>query len=260
MFSCVVSQICDVVCFPRMLNCVCFVPRLTGATGQEIQRRREISSMSLIASIKRDIKAVFERDPAAISILEVLLAYPGFHARQFHRLAHTLFRWHIPVLPRLISHISRFLTGIEVHPGAKIGEGLFIDHGMGVVIGETSEIGDNVTLYQGVTLGGTSHQRAKRHPTLGNNVVVGVGAQLIGDITIGDNTKVGAGSVVVNSVPANATVVGVPGRVVAVRNPDTDTVEKLPDPVGEKLEALERRVAELEQRLAITEGSQDEGI
>jgi len=260
MFSCVVSQICDVVCFPRMLNCVCFVPRLTGATGQEVQRGREISSMSLIASIKRDIKAAFERDPAAISILEVLLAYPGFHARQFHRLAHTLFRWHIPVLPRFISHISRFLTGIEVHPGAKIGEGLFIDHGMGVVIGETSEIGDNVTLYQGVTLGGTSHQRAKRHPTLGNNVVVGVGAQLIGDITIGDNTKVGAGSVVVNSVPDNATVVGVPGRVVAVRNPDTDTVEKLPDPVGEKLEALERRVAELEQRLAITEGSQDEGI
>ena len=260
MFSCVVSQICDVVCFPRMLNCVCFVPRLTGATGQEIQHGREISSMSLIASIKRDIKAAFERDPAAISTLEVLLAYPGFHARQFHRLAHTLFRWRIPVLPRLISHISRFLTGIEVHPGAKIGEGLFIDHGMGVVIGETSEIGDNVTLYQGVTLGGTSHQRAKRHPTLGNNVVVGVGAQLIGDITIGDNTKVGAGSVVVNSVPANATVVGVPGRVVAVRNPDTDTVEKLPDPVGEKLEALERRVAELEQHLAITEGSQDEGI
>ena len=216
--------------------------------------------MALIASIKRDIKAVFERDPAAISTLEVLLAYPGFHARQFHRLAHTLFQWRIPVLPRLISHISRFLTGIEVHPGAKIGEGLFIDHGMGVVIGETSEIGDNVTLHQGVTLGGTSHQRAKRHPTLGNNVMVGVGAQLIGNIAIGDNTKVGSGSVVVNSVPANATVVGVPGRVVAVRNPDTDTVEKLPDPVGEKLEALEKRVAELEQRLAIMKGSRNESI
>ena len=216
--------------------------------------------MSLITSIRKDVKAAFDHDPAATSTLEVLLAYPGFHARQFHRLAHTLFRWHIPVLPRLISHISRFLTGIEIHPGAKIGEGFFIDHGMGVVIGETSEIGDNVSLYQGVTLGGTSHQRAKRHPTLGNNVVVGVGAQLIGDITIGDNSKVGAGSVVVNSVPANATVVGVPGRVVAVRNPDTDTVEKLPDPVGERLEALERRVAELEQRLAITEGSKDESI
>jgi len=216
--------------------------------------------MSLITSIKKDIKAAFEHDPAAISTIEVLFAYPGFHARQFHRLAHTLFRWHIPVLPRLVSHISRFFTGIEIHPGAKIGEGLFIDHGMGVVIGETSEIGDNVTLYQGVTLGGTSHQRTKRHPTLGNNVVVGVGAQVIGNITIGDNAKVGAGSVVVTSVPADATVVGVPGRVVAIRNPDTDTVERLPDPVGEKLESLERRVAELEQRLAMVEGSKDEGI
>ena len=216
--------------------------------------------MSLITSIRKDIKAVFEHDPAAVSTLEVLLAYPGFQARQYHRLAHTLFRWRIPLLPRLISNISRFLTGIEIHPGAKIGEGFFIDHGMGVVIGETSEIGDNVTLYQGVTLGGTSHQRTKRHPTLGNNVVVGVGAQLIGAITIGDNTKVGAGSVVVTSVPANATVVGVPGRVVALRNPDTDTVEKLPDPIGEKLEGLERRIAELEQRLAIIEGSKDEGI
>jgi serine O-acetyltransferase len=131
---------------------------------------------------------------------------------------------------------------------------------MGVVIGETSEIGDNVTLYQGVTLGGTSHQRAKRHPTLGSNVVVGVGAQLIGAITVGDNARVGAGSVVVTSVPANATVVGVPGRVVAVRNPDTDTVESLPDPIGEKLEGLERRIAELEQHLATIEGSKDEGI
>ncbi len=216
--------------------------------------------MSLFTSIRKDIRAAFDRDPAAISTLEVLLAYPGFHARQFHRLAHTLFRWHIPVLPRLISHVSRFLTGIEIHPGAKIGNGFFIDHGMGIVIGETSEIGDNVTLYQGVTLGGTSHQRTKRHPTLGNNVVVGVGAQLIGNITIGDNTKVGAGSVVVTSVPANATVVGVPGRVVALRNPDTDTVERLPDPVGEKLEGLERRIVGLEQRLTTLEGSRDESI
>jgi serine O-acetyltransferase len=220
----------------------------------------EIDLMGFITSIRKDIKAVFDHDPAAINTLEVLLAYPGFHARQSHRLAHTLFRWHIPVLPRLISHISRFLTGIEIHPGAKIGDGFFIDHGMGVVIGETSEIGDNVTLYQGVTLGGTSHQRTKRHPTLGNNVVVGVGAQLIGDITIGDNTKVGAGSVVVNSAPANATVIGVPGRVVAVRNPDTDTVERLPDPVGEKLENLEKRIAELEKRLALIEGRKSEGI
>jgi serine O-acetyltransferase len=205
--------------------------------------------MGLIASIRRDIKAAFEHDPAAVSTLEIVLAYPGFHARQYHRLAHTLFKWHVPVLPRLISHCSRFLTGIEIHPGATIGEGFFVDHGMGVVIGETSVIGDNVTLYQGVTLGGTSQQRKKRHPTLGNNVVVGVGAQVIGDITIGDNVKVGAGSVVINSVPANATVVGVPGRVVAVRNPDTATVEKLPDPVGERLDKLEKRIAELEKHL-----------
>jgi serine O-acetyltransferase len=212
--------------------------------------------MSLIRSIKTDIRAAFEHDPAATNIMEILLAYPGFHARQWHRLAHTLFCWHIPLLPRLISHLNRFFTGIEIHPGAKIGEGFFIDHGMGVVIGETAEIGDNVTLYQGVTLGGTSHQRAKRHPTLGNNVVVGVGAQLIGDITIGENTKVGAGSVVVNSVPANATVVGVPGRVVAIRRLDTDTVERLPDPVWEKLEALEGRIARLEKSLATKKGKQ----
>jgi serine O-acetyltransferase len=205
--------------------------------------------MGYCRSLRNDIKSAFEHDPAAVNTLEILLAYPGFHARQFHRVAHTLFKWRIPFLPRYISHISRFLTGIEIHPGATIGEGFFIDHGMGVVIGETTVIGDNVTLYQGVTLGGTSHLRAKRHPTLGDNVVVGVGAQLIGDITIGDNTKVGAGSVVVSSVPANATVVGVPGRVVAVRNPDTDTVERLPDPVGERLEALEKRVTELEKTL-----------
>jgi len=216
--------------------------------------------MSLIASIKKDIQAVFKHDPAARSTLEVLLAYPGFHARQSHRLAHTLFKWRVPVLPRLISHISRFLTGIEIHPGAKIGEGFFIDHGMGVVIGETSEIGDNVTLYQGVTLGGTSLQKAKRHPTLGNSVVVGVGARLIGNITVGENAKIGAGSVVITSVPANATVVGVPGRVVSVRDPDTDTVMRLPDPVGEKLEDLEKRLAELEKRLGRIEEKKGEGI
>ena len=206
--------------------------------------------MSLITSIRKDIQATFDHDPAAVSTLEILLTYPGFHARQWHRLAHTLFKWRVPFIPQLISQISRFLTGIEIHPGAEIGERFFIDHGMGVVIGETSEIGDNVTLYQGVTLGGTSHQRKKRHPTLGDNVVVGVGAKVIGNITIGDNTKVGAGSVVVDSVQADATVVGVPGRVVAIRNPDTDTVEKLPDPVGEKLDSLEGRIVEMEKRLA----------
>ncbi len=205
--------------------------------------------MRLIRSIRADIRAVFEHDPAARNVWEVIFVYPGFHARQCHRVAHTLWNWRIPFLPRVISHISRFFTGIEIHPGAKIGEGFFIDHGMGVVIGETSEIKDNVALYQGVTLGGTSLQKKKRHPTLGNNVVVGAGAKLIGAITIGDNVKVGASSVVISSVPHNATVVGVPGRVVEIRNPDTDTVEKLPDPVWEKLENLEKRMVDLEKRL-----------
>jgi len=205
--------------------------------------------MKLIRSIRRDVQSVFEHDPAARNAWEVFFVYPGFHARQFHRLAHTLWNWRVPFFPRLISHISRFFTGIEIHPGAKIGEGFFIDHGMGVVIGETSEIKDNVALYQGVTLGGTSLLKKKRHPTLGNNVVVGAGSKLIGAITIGDNVKVGAGSVVITSVPANVTVVGVPGRVVEIRNPDTDTVEKLPDPVWERLETLEKRIAELEKTL-----------
>lgn len=216
--------------------------------------------MSLISSLKNDVKAVLERDPAARNAAEVWLAYPGFHARQYHRLAYTLFRWGVPLLPRMISHLSRFLTGIEIHPGARIGEGLFIDHGMGVVIGETSEIGDNVTIYQGVTLGGTSLQKIKRHPTIQNNVVIGVGAKIIGDITIGENSKIGAGSVVINSVPPHATVVGVPGRIIAVRNPDTDTVEKLPDPVWEELQNMGRQIAQLEKRLAEMERRKGEGI
>lgn len=203
--------------------------------------------MSLIRSIRNDIRAAYKHDPAAKNTLEILVAYPGFHARQYHRIAHTLYKWHIPFFPRLISHFSRFCTGIEIHPGAKIGERLFIDHGMGVVIGETAEIGDNVVLYQGVTLGGTSMQRVKRHPTLGNNVAVGCGAALIGDITIGENSKIGTGSVVITDVPPNATVVGVPGRVVAIRDPDTDTTEHLPDPVWEKLDLLEKRITELEK-------------
>ncbi|MFC1905666.1 serine O-acetyltransferase [Chloroflexota bacterium] len=201
-----------------------------------------------ITNMQADIKAVFAHDPAVNSAWEVIFAYPGFHARQSHRLAHMLWQWHVPFFPRLISHISRFLTGIEIHPGAEIGKGFFIDHGMGVVIGETSRIGDNVVLYQGVTLGGTSLQKKKRHPTLGNNVVVGAGAKLIGAITIGDNAKVGSGSVVISSVPPNATVVGVPGRVVEIRHPDTDIVERLPDPVWEKIQSLESRITKLEKR------------
>ena len=209
--------------------------------------------MSLAKSIIRDIQATRKRDPAAVSTLEVVLAYPGFQARQFHRMAHTLHKLRVPVVPRLISNTSRFLTGIEIHPGAKIGEGLFIDHGMGVVIGETAEIGDDCSLFQGVTLGGTSTKRAKRHPTLGNNVVVGANASLIGAIHVGDNARIGAGSVVTTSVPENATVVGVPGHVVAFHDPGDDTVVRLPDPEWDRIQALEERIRVLEERLQTLE-------
>ncbi|HYU20569.1 MAG TPA: serine O-acetyltransferase [Chloroflexota bacterium] len=204
----------------------------------------------LLQNIRRDIRAARERDPAAISDLEVILAYPGFHARQLHRLAHALQRRGLPIVPRLISHLNRALTGIEIHPAARIGEGLFIDHGMGLVIGETAEIGDDVTLYQGVTLGGTSRLRHKRHPTLRDGVVVGAHAQLIGAIEVGEGARVGAGSVVVNSVPPYSTVVGVPGRTVAVRFPDNRPIARLPDPEAETIELLQQRIRELEGRLA----------
>ena len=205
--------------------------------------------MSLLQRIGRDIKAARDRDPAASGNLEVILAYPGFHARQLHRLAHTLHTHHVPMLPRLVSHVTRLVTGIEIHPGAKIGEGFFIDHGMGVVIGETAEIGDNCHLYQGVTLGGTSTRREKRHPTLENNVEVGAGAKLIGAITIGENAQVGAGSVVVTNVPPNATIVGVPGHIVAYRDPGSDTIQHLPDPEWDRITALEERIAQLQAQL-----------
>ncbi len=209
--------------------------------------------MSLLQRIGKDIKAARERDPAASGNLEVILAYPGFHARQLHRLAHTLHTHHVPVLPRLVSHITRLITGIEIHPGAKIGEGFFIDHGMGVVIGETAEIGDNCHLYQGVTLGGTSTRREKRHPTLENNVEVGAGAKLIGAITIGENAQVGAGSVVVTNVPPNATIVGVPGHIVAYRDPGSDTIQHLPDPEWDRITALEERIDQLHAQLRAME-------
>ncbi len=205
--------------------------------------------MGLSDSIQGDIRAARERDPAAISDLEVLLTYPGFHARQLHRVSYALHRMGLEVPARLISHVGRFFTGIEIHPGAQIGEGFFIDHGMGVVIGETAIIGDNCHLFQGVTLGGTSTRRAKRHPTLRNNVVVGAGAKVIGDVTIGENAKIGAGSVVVTNVPENATVVGVPGHVVAFADPGDDTVLRLPDPEWDIIQGLEKRIAELEVRL-----------
>ncbi len=205
--------------------------------------------MSLLQSIRNDIRAARERDPAATSTLEVLLTYPGFHARELHRLSHTLHRMRIPLIPRLISHAGRFLTGIEIHPGAKIGESLFIDHGMGTVIGETAEIGDNCHILNGVNLGGTSNRREKRHPTLGNNVLVGAGARLIGNITVGDNARIGAGSVVVTNVPPNATVVGVPGHVVAYYDETNDTVMRLPDPEWDRITVLEQRIAELEDKV-----------
>jgi len=206
--------------------------------------------VSVLRGIKRDIQAAQERDPAATSALEVVLAYPGFHARQIHRLAHFLYGRRLRVPARVVSHISRALTGIEIHPGAEIGDGFFIDHGMGVVIGETTQIGDNCHLYQGVTLGGTSTKRAKRHPSLGDNVVVGAGAKLIGAIDVGNNVRIGAGSVVVANVPDNATVVGVPGHVVAYHDPGDDTMLKLPDPEWDIIQRLEGRIKKLEKRIA----------
>jgi serine O-acetyltransferase len=208
----------------------------------------------MFADLRRDIQAVRERDPAARSTLEVLLCYPGVHALAFHRFAHAIWRRGFTVPARFVSHISRFLTGIEIHPAAKLGPGLFIDHGMGVVIGETAEVGENVTLLQGVTLGGTSLKREKRHPTLGNNVVVGAGAKIIGGFKIGDGSRIGAGSVVVREVPSNSVVVGVPGRVTyrdgqrvsgAIDLDQTD----LPDPVSKALEQLLERIRVLEGEL-----------
>jgi serine O-acetyltransferase len=212
--------------------------------------------MGLLDRIRRDIKAARDRDPAAINDLEVVLTYPGFHALQVHRVAHALHHNGMEVPARLLSHFSRFFTGIEIHPGAHIGESFFIDHGMGVVIGETAIIGDNVHLFQGVTLGGTSTRRTKRHPTLKDGVVVGAGAKVIGDVTIGENSKIGAGSVVVTNVPPNATVVGVPGHIVAFADPGDDTVLRLPDPEWDIIQRLETRIAELEARIVQIEGGE----
>ena len=199
--------------------------------------------------LKKDIRAIFERDPAARSILEVLLCYPGLHAILCHRLAHALYRRGLVLLPRVISQFARLLTGIEIHPGAKIGDGVFIDHGMGVVIGETAEVGNNVTMYQGVTLGGTGKEKGKRHPTIGDNVVIGNGAKVLGPIVIGDYAKIGAGSVVLNNVPSATTVVGVPGRVVLYEGERVPSVdlnhEDLPDPVAEMLHCLQKQIDDL---------------
>lgn len=210
---------------------------------------------SPFAGILADLKAPLERDPAARGWLDVVLSYPGFHALVAHRAIHALHSAGIPILPRWLANASRFFTQIEIHPGAKIGKGIFIDHGSGVVIGETSEIGDGCTIYQGVTLGGTSLSHGKRHPTLGRNVTVGVNSSVLGAISIGDNARVGGGSVVVKDVPANATVVGVPARVVAQDGkpvrivPDRPQVE-MPDPTSDAIVALRRRLDQLERRLA----------
>lgn len=207
----------------------------------------------LLKNIREDLRAVFDRDPAATSWFEVVLTYAGFHALLAYRVSHWLKTHHVPFIPRAISQVARLLTGIEIHPSAKIGTGFFIDHGMGVVIGETAEIGNYVTLFQGVTLGGTGKERGKRHPTLGNHVVVGAGAKILGGITIGDNVKIGANSVVLKNVSANSTVIGVPARVIKTqgeRLPDATMDHiNLPDPISDRLLALEQELIELRKKL-----------
>ena len=207
----------------------------------------------MLNRIRQDLRAVFDRDPAARSSLEVVFTYAGFHALLAYRLSHWLSVHRVPFVPRVISQLARWLTGIEIHPAATIGKGFFIDHGMGVVIGETSEIGDYVTLFQGVTLGGTGKERGKRHPTLGNHVVVGAGAKILGGIRIGDNVKVGANSVVLKSVPPNSTVIGVPARIIkseGERLPDaTMDHANIRDPFVDRFESLERELIELRKKL-----------
>jgi len=212
----------------------------------------------MFGRIKQDLRAVFDRDPAATSTLEVVLTYAGFHALLAYRVAHRLRRWGIPLLPRMISQFARWLTGIEIHPAARIGTGFFIDHGMGVVIGETAEVGDYVTLFQGVTLGGTGKEHGKRHPTIGNHVVIGAGAKILGGIKVGDNVKIGANSVVLKSVPPNSTVIGVPARIIKTeggRLPEATMDHiNMPDPIIDRFEAMERELIELRKKLENQEG------
>lgn len=208
--------------------------------------------------IKEDIRCIFDQDPAARSTFEVILTYSGLHAIWNHRIAHWLFKKKLFFLARSVSQISRFFTGIEIHPGALIGRRLFIDHGMGIVIGETCEIGDDVTIYQGVTLGGTGKEKGKRHPTLKNNVLVATGAKVLGSIIIGENSKVGAGSVVLKDIPRDSTVVGIPGKVVMTNGVKVNRKhdhKEYPDPVAEKCDALEWQVGQLEERIKQLEKS-----
>jgi len=206
----------------------------------------------MFSGLREDIRTIFKRDPAARNVAEILFSYPGFHAVIIHRVAHRLWRSRMYFLGRFASHMGRFLTGIEIHPGAKIGRAFFIDHGMGVVIGETAEVGDNVTLYHGVTLGGTTWQKGKRHPTIGSNVVIGAGAKVLGPVHIGANTRIGANSVVLNDIPPNSIVVGIPGKVVfRVEGERRIALDKefMPDPQGRAIASLLERVGELESRL-----------
>ncbi len=212
----------------------------------------------MFSGIREQVQTVFKHDPAAKNTVEVLLCYPGVHAILSHRISHRLYRAGLYTISRLLSHLARWMTGIEIHPGAQIGRRFFIDHGMGVVIGETTIIGDDVLLYQGVTLGGTGHEKEKRHPTLGNHVVVGSGAKVLGNIELGEWVKVGAGSVVVKPAPAHSTVVGIPGRVVAVKGVAVSADEwqmlehgELPDPVGQTMANLNERLALLEAEIQV---------
>lgn len=205
-----------------------------------------------ISKVKEDIKVIYENDPAAKNLLEVILCYPGLHALVAYRFVHRLYKWNIPLVPRVISYLTRIITGIEIHPGAEIGRRFFIDHGEGVVIGETTIIGDDVLIYQQVTLGGTGKESGKRHPTLGNNVIVGAGAKVLGNITIGDNVRIGAGSVVVEDVPEHSTVVGIPGRVVhrAVIDKQGNLMHnRIPDPVKCEINKLKAEMEILKEKL-----------
>ena len=212
-----------------------------------------IGGMVMRILFEPEVKACFERDPAARNIIEVLLTYSGLHAIVCYRIAHALERMKIPVLPRLIMTVAHWLTGIEIHPAATIGRGLFIDHGTGVVIGETAVLGDNVTLFQGVTLGGTGKERGKRHPTIGNNVVIGAGAKVLGNITIGNDSMIGANAVVVRDVPDHSTVVGVPGRITRTKDRHFPGMNldhtHLPDPLAERIETLQHEIDALERHL-----------
>ena len=221
----------------------------------------------MFKQIREDIHAVFDRDPAAKNTIEVVLCYPGLHAIWAHRISHYLYERQYFVLARLVSHVARFLTGIEIHPGATIGKGFFIDHGMGTVIGETTEIGRNVTVYQGVTLGGTGKEKGKRHPTIGDNVVVATGAKILGSFTVGNDSKIGAGSVVLSEVPPHSTVVGIPGRVVYrfgkkvdacedIVDPDNLAHNNLPDPVEEMLRCLQQHLNRLDEKVNRMEKNQ----